>query len=113
MSIISLNFISRRRQAGAVLPVALILLVVLTFAGLSAAKRSTTHDVIAQNLRVNEVAQQSAESALRYCEAVVMDLVDNAGTSSQTLRVSARSKSPPLNPPMRFGCSQPTGLQRA
>lgn len=79
MSITSLNLISRRRQAGVVLPVALILLVVLTFAGLSAAKRSTTHDVIAQNLRVNEVAQQSAESALRYCEAVVMDLVDNAG----------------------------------
>ena len=81
MSITSLNLISRRRQAGAVLPVALILLVVLTFAGLSAAKRSTTHDVIAQNLRVNEVAQQSAESALRHCEAVVMDLVDNAGAN--------------------------------
>ena len=41
MSITSLNFISRRRQAGAVLPVALILLVVLTFAGLSAAIRAS------------------------------------------------------------------------
>jgi Tfp pilus assembly protein PilX len=59
--------------------VALILLIVLTFAGLSSAKRATTHDVIAQNLRINEVAQQSAEAALRHCEAVVIDLVDNAG----------------------------------
>ncbi len=72
---------SPRDQNGAVLPVALILLVVLTFAGLSAARRATTHDVIAQNLRLNEVAQQSAESALRHCEAVVMDLVDNAGAN--------------------------------
>lgn len=70
---------SRRPQAGAVLPVALILLIVLTFAGLSSAKRATTHDVVAQNLRINEIAQQSAEAALRHCEAVVMDLVDNAG----------------------------------
>lgn len=81
MSTTCLNPLSRNQQNGAVLPVALILLVVLTFAGLSAAKRATTHDVIAQNLRVNEVAQQSAESALRHCEAVVMDLVDNAGAN--------------------------------
>lgn len=81
MSTTRLNPLSRNQQNGAVLPVALILLVVLTFAGLSAAKRATTHDVIAQNLRVNEVAQQSAESALRHCEAVVMDLVDNAGAN--------------------------------
>lgn len=70
---------SRHTQHGAVLPVAMILLIVLTFAGLSSAKRATTHDAIAQNLRINEVAQQSAEAALRHCEAVVMDLVDNAG----------------------------------
>ena len=76
-----LNPFSQRPQNGAVLPVALILLVVLTFAGLSSAKRATTHDVIAQNIRVNEVAQQSAESALRHCEAVVMDLVDNGGVN--------------------------------
>lgn len=68
-------------QAGAILPVALILLIVLTLAGLSSAKRATTHDVVAQNLRVTEVAQLSAESGLRHCEAVVVDLVDNAGTN--------------------------------
>ena len=68
-----------RHESGAVLPVALILLILLTLAGLSSAKRAITHDVVAQNLRVNEVAQQSAESALRHCEAVVMDLVDNKG----------------------------------
>lgn len=72
---------SRHTQDGAVLPVAMILLIVLTFAGLSSARRATTHDVIAQNLRINEVAQQSAEAALRHCEAVVMDLVDNAGAT--------------------------------
>ena len=78
-------------QSGAVLPVALILLIVLTFAGLSSAKRATTHDVIAQNLRVNEVAQQSAEAALRHCEAVVIDRVDNAGAKfpNDVVRIGA------------------------
>lgn len=70
-----------RRQAGAVLPVALVLLVVMTIAGLVSAKRAATHDMIAHNLRANEVAQMSAESALRHCEAVVIDMVDNGGTT--------------------------------
>lgn len=68
-----------QRQTGSVLPVALILLIVLTFAGLSSARRANTHELVAHNLRVNEVAQQSAEAGLRHCEAVVMDAVDNAG----------------------------------
>ena len=72
---------SRSQQVGAVLPVALVLLIIVTIAGLQSARRATTHDVIAHNLRVNEVAQQSAESALRHCEAVVIDLVDNAGAA--------------------------------
>jgi Tfp pilus assembly protein PilX len=72
---------SKHTQDGAVLPVAMILLIVVTFAGLSSAKRATTHEVIAQNLRISEVAQQNAEAALRHCEAVVMDLVDNSGTT--------------------------------
>ena len=71
----------RHKQTGVVLPVALILLLVLTIAGLTAAKRANTHDAITQNLRVSNVAQQSAESALRYCEAVVIDMVDNAGVN--------------------------------
>jgi Tfp pilus assembly protein PilX len=72
---------SSSRQAGAVLPVALVLLVVMTIAGLLSARRATTNDAIAHNLRVNEIAQQSAESALRHCEAVVIDMVDNAGAN--------------------------------
>lgn len=90
----------RRTQAGAVLPVALILLIVLTFASLSSAKRVTTHDVIAQNLRINEVAQQSAEAALRHCEAVVIDLVDNAGTTypADAARVGNTAIATPQDP---------------
>lgn len=71
----------KSQQAGAVLPVALVLLVVMTIAGLLSARRAITHDAIAHNLRVNAVAQQSAESALRHCEAVVIDQVDNAGAA--------------------------------
>lgn len=89
-----------RQQAGAVLPVALILLVVMTMAGLLSAKRAATHDAIAHNLRVNEIAQQSAESALRHCEAVVIDMEDNGGGTypADVVRVGTTEISDPEAP---------------
>lgn len=67
------------RQQGVVLPVALILLVVMSFAGLYAARNSANHEQFSNNLRTSNVARQAAEIGLRFCESVVIDILDNEG----------------------------------
>jgi type IV pilus assembly protein PilX len=62
---------------GLVLPMVLVLLVVMSFAGLLAARRSATVEEITNNSRVNQVAWLSAQSGLRHCEAVVIDSVES------------------------------------
>lgn len=68
-----------RRQRGIVLPMALIMLVIISLAGLLAARNSATHEQFSNNMRTTQVARQSAEAALRFCEAVVVDLASNEG----------------------------------
>lgn len=65
------------KARGIALPVVLILLVAVAFAGLLAARRSTTVEEITNNARLIHVARQAAQSALRYCEAVVIDTVES------------------------------------
>lgn len=67
------------RQHGVVLPVALILLVIVSFAGLYAARNSANHEQFSNNLRTSNVARQAAEIGLRFCESVVIDIRDNEG----------------------------------
>lgn len=66
-------------QRGVVLPVALILLVIVSFAGLYAARNSANHEQFSNNLRTSNVARQAAEIGLRFCESVVIDIRDNEG----------------------------------
>lgn len=63
-------------RRGIVLPVVLILLLVMGFVGLFAARRAATVEEVSNNTRVNQVATLAAESGLRHCEAVVIDAVD-------------------------------------
>jgi type IV pilus assembly protein PilX len=72
--------LTRRHQSGVVLPIALIMLVIISFAGLLAARNSATHEQFSNNMRTNQVARQLAEEALRYCERVAMDDADETGT---------------------------------
>lgn len=58
---------------------ALIMLVIISLAGLLAARNSATHEQFSNNMRTTQVARQSAEAALRYCEAVVIDITSNEG----------------------------------
>lgn len=67
------NTLTSRHQSGVVLPIALIMLVIISFAGLLAARNSATHEQFSNNMRTNQVARQLAEEALRYCERVAMD----------------------------------------
>lgn len=66
-----------QRCRGVVLPVALMLLVVVLLAGVSAARVAVSHHTFSDNLRTTQVARQAAEAGLRYCEDVALDLVDN------------------------------------
>jgi type IV pilus assembly protein PilX len=68
---------------GIVLPMALIMLVIISFAGLLAARNSATFEQFSNNMRTNQVARVAAEDALRYCERVAIDSVDG-GTNFAT-----------------------------
>jgi type IV pilus assembly protein PilX len=72
------------KDRGIVLPMALIMLVIISFAGLLAARNSATFEQFSNNMRTNQVARVSAEDALRYCERVAIDTVDNGGTNYAT-----------------------------
>ncbi len=81
------NFSSngRRHSAGAALPVALILLVGMCIAAVLASRRAAGLEEVSNNARTSQVAQLAAQSALRYCEAVVVDIVDNGGATHGAL----------------------------
>lgn len=73
-------------QRGVALAVVLILLVVIAFAGMVAARRSANVEEITNNSRVAQVAQLAAQSALSYCEAVVIDAVDGGALHDVTTK---------------------------
>lgn len=59
---------SRHRQRGVVLAMSLVLLAILSLVGLYAMRGSIMGEQVSKNMRANEVANQAAETALRYCE---------------------------------------------
>lgn len=70
---------------GVVLPMALIMLIIISLAGLQAARTAATHEQFSNNMRTTQVARQSAEAALRYCESVVID-IENDGSLHAALK---------------------------
>ena len=62
----------RRAAAGIVLPIALILLVVITLVGVATMRSAITAEDVTKSVRSNTVAMQAAETALRYCETEAM-----------------------------------------
>lgn len=69
----------RVRNRGVVMPVALILLVIISFAGLYSARTSANHEQFSNNLRTMNVARHAAELGIRYCERIVIDQAENDG----------------------------------
>lgn len=63
--------IARHTERGAVLIIALVFLLVLTLLGITATSTSTMQERMAGNLRDNNLAFQSAESALRDGEGLL------------------------------------------
>lgn len=60
--------VRQKSEAGIVLPMALILLMVISLIAVMAAKRSASGEQVVTSLRANTLANQVAETALRYCE---------------------------------------------
>lgn len=73
-------------ERGLALPVVLVMLIVLAFAGLLAARRSATVQDISNNHRMGQVALLAAQTALRYCESVVIDTVEGSGHHKAAVR---------------------------
>lgn len=82
--------VQRPTQRGVVLPIALIMLVIISFAGLLAARNSATFEQFSNNMRTNQVARVSAEDALRHCERIAIDSVDaGAAFPNEVLKIVA------------------------
>lgn len=76
---ILINQRDRKKQAGFVLAVSMIFLVVMTLLAISAIKKSTLDEKIAFNLRAQNSSFQAAEKALRFCERA-LDLAAGSTT---------------------------------
>ena len=76
-------------QQGVVLPMALILLVIISFAGLLAARNSANFEQFSNNMRTNQVARISAEDALRQCERIARASVEgNAAFAAEVAKIN-------------------------
>ena len=62
-------------QAGVVLILALIMLVVISMLTAIGVRNATSSEGVNANVRQTQLASQSAETALRYCEEAVINLV--------------------------------------
>ncbi len=85
----------RRSQGGIVLIVALIMLVVISLLAAMSVRNATSSEAVNANVRQTQLASQSAETALRYCEDALLNVV-SGGTA--TFNIS----SPPSSATLAF-----------
>lgn len=60
---------NRRKQAGFVLAVSMIFLIIMTMLAVTAIKKATMDEKVSGNLRAQNLAFDAAEKALRFCES--------------------------------------------
>lgn len=65
---------------GIILAVVLIMLVVISLMAATSMRNALSSEGISGNIRLNQLATQAAEVALRYCEAAVVQIVNNTGS---------------------------------
>lgn len=65
----SVKFSIGHRQSGISLVIVLIMLVVIGLVSAAAIRNATTGEKVTNNIRLQNLAQQYAEAALRYCES--------------------------------------------
>jgi len=82
------------RQRGVVLPLALVMLVMVTLIAVVALRGVTSEERIAANLRASSVAFEQSEMALRFCENIALTggpaldaaRIDSTSTTGQAWR---------------------------
>jgi len=74
-------------QSGVVLPVVLIFLVIMMLLGVTAIRNVTLEEKMAGNSRSYQVAFQSAEEALRFCENHIQGTISPKFYAAQTTAV--------------------------
>lgn len=91
---------SPHEQRGVVLIIALILLVVISLLAVTSMRNVSSSESVASNVRTSELATQSAEIALRYCEDSVQQVVKAAvcGTPTFTTTFTAANILTASNP---------------
>ena len=72
---------SRGQQGGVVLIMALIMLVVISLMAVMSVRNASSSEGVNANVRQTQLANQAAETALRYCEDAVLNLV-SSGTGT-------------------------------
>lgn len=72
---------SKSAQGGIVLILALIMLVIISILTAITVRNATSSEAVNSNVRQTQLASQAAETALRYCEDAVINLVA-AGTAT-------------------------------
>ncbi len=73
----------RTRQAGVSLIIVLIMLVVIGLTSAAAIRNATSGEKVTNNIRLQNLAQQYAEAALRYCEAELIKPDDVAAPTGR------------------------------
>lgn len=79
---------TRSSQQGVTLLVVMVMLVVIGLVSVSAMRRATSADLVANNSRLEQLAKQSAEAGLRYCEAQLI-------TPTKTLKIQDANATTP------------------
>ena len=85
-------------QRGIVLIMALIMLVVISLLASISVRNATSSEGVTANVRQSQLANQSAETALRYCEEAVINM---ASGGTRTFNIS----SPPSSTTVAFSAS--------
>lgn len=84
--------IARRSQLGISLIIVLIMLVVIGLTSAAAIRNATNGEKVTNNLRLQSLAQQYAEAALRYCESELLKADgDRVGTLTEANIVTVAS----------------------
>ncbi len=83
-----------RRQRGVVLIVALIMLVVISLLAAMSVRNATSSEAVSGNMRLSQLANQSAEIALRYCEDAVIQIISGTGTLAPIPTITDYSATP-------------------
>lgn len=67
----TMSFPDFRRQQGVSMVIVLIMLIVIGLTSAAAIRNATSNERLTNNLRLQNLAQQYAEAALRYCEGEI------------------------------------------